>query len=97
MNRPRTIVAGFAISVMLLWSCPVLANGPKHGHKHGKNHQTANGETSFAESDTSEAITNPHSNKGGKLRGHQRANEVAGEHGDQGRSKHSTNSEDSSE
>jgi hypothetical protein len=24
-----------AISVMLLWSCPVLAYGPKHGQKHG--------------------------------------------------------------
>jgi hypothetical protein len=32
MNKPHTIVAGFAISVMLLWSCPVLAHGPKDGH-----------------------------------------------------------------
>jgi hypothetical protein len=88
-NKLHTIVAGLAISVILLWSCPVLAHGPKHAQKHGKTPSTG--------SETSETTTNPHSNKSGKLRGHQRANEVAGEHGEQGRGKHSTDSEDSSE
>jgi hypothetical protein len=95
-NKPHTMVVGLAISVMLSWSCPVLAHGPKQ-HKHSRNHQTTTGVTSSTESDTSETLTNPHSNKGGKLRGHQRANEVAGEHGEQGRGKHGTDSEGSSE
>jgi hypothetical protein len=33
-NKPHTMVVGLAISVMLSWSCPVLAHGPKHEHKH---------------------------------------------------------------
>jgi hypothetical protein len=97
MNKPHTVVVGLAISVMLAWSRPVLAHGPKHEHKQSRNHQTTTGATSSTESDIFETITNPHSNKGGKLRGHERANEVAGEHGEQGRGKYGTDSEGPSE
>jgi hypothetical protein len=30
MDKRHPMVVGFATSVMLSWSCPVLAHGPKH-------------------------------------------------------------------
>jgi hypothetical protein len=46
MDKRHTMVVGLAISVMLSRSCPVLAHGPKHEHKHLGNHQTTTGATS---------------------------------------------------
>jgi len=86
------ILAG--IIAMLAWaSTPVLAghnNGHNHGHKgemsdgsHGVHGKKGHGHKQ--ESVDNDSLENEHGNKGGAERGLDRANEVAGEHGEEGR------------
>ncbi len=88
-----------AIVAAILWSVPAFAGhmgGFGGGHHGGGLHMgTVRGNSGGAKSATStdtetgetgESLSGPRSNKGGELRGLNRANAVAGEHGEQGRS-----------
>jgi len=76
---------------MLLWAAtPVLA-----GHGHGGGNAFGFGDTAKHVGGHHSGTTGkPHSNKHGKDRGLDRANDVAGEHGQQGRANATTHQSD---
>ncbi len=89
MRTNRLVLAAAGVSMLLWMASPVLA-----GHGHGGN--------SFGFGDTEKhggghlfgTTGKPHSNKHGKDRGLDRANDVAGEHGQQGRANATTHKSD---
>jgi hypothetical protein len=87
-NKRTLLVA--AVSTLLSVATPVLA---AHGHSKGNafgigNTEKHSGAHHFGTADK------PHSNKHGKDRGLDRANDVAGEHGQQGRTNAATHQYD---
>ncbi len=89
MRMSKAVWAGAVVAAML-WSLPALA-GPKGLHmgalKHGKSTKTSATSTEDETGETGETLAGTRSNKGGELRGLSRANAVAGEHGEAGRTK----------
>ncbi len=87
MKTSKTVWAG-AVAAAVLWSLPAFA-GPKGLHmgalKHGKSTKTSTMSSESETGETGEASLTTRSNKGGALRGLSRANAVAGEHGEAGR------------
>ncbi len=77
-----------ALAGAILWSAPALAGhgkGLHFGNTKG-NKAKVSATSSDAESgETGETLNGSHSNKGGELRGLNRANAAAGEHGEAGR------------
>jgi len=90
MSANKLALAAAVLSMLLWVAAPVLA-GNNHGggnafdfgntEKHGGGHHFG-------------TKGKPHSNKHGKDRGLDRANDVAGEHGEQGRSNAATHQSD---
>ncbi len=89
MRMRKAVWAGAVVGAML-WSLPALA-GPKGMHlgalKHGKSTRMSTMSSENETGESGEALTGTRSNKGGELRGLDRANAVAGEHGEAGRTK----------
>jgi hypothetical protein len=87
-NKLALAAAGVS---MLLWAAtPALA-----GHGHGGGNAFGFGDTAkHVGGSHSGAAGKPHSNKHGKDRGLDRANDVAGEHGQQGRANAATHQSD---
>jgi hypothetical protein len=91
MRSSRIGLAAGILAMMAWASTPVFAGHDKgHGHKsemsgssHGKHGKKGHGH--HEETDDNDSFENHHSNKGGAERGLDRANEVAGEHGEEGR------------
>ncbi len=87
MTRVLTLALAVAAVVSVLMAAPVLAGttadhgqcGPPAARGH-----TLHGKKPRANKHA-EGITNEHCNKGGALRGLDRADQVAGKHGEQGR------------
>ena len=93
MHLNRITLAAAILSMMSWVAIPTFAGGPNsfgHGHGFGSPHRHGHGSgisgglTGDA-SHGSRAPDDPHSNKGGAQRGLDRANDVAGPHGEQGR------------
>jgi len=102
-------LAAAALSMMSWMSTPVFAGHNSLGHANGHGHKVGTSEVSTegtghhggtkGHGHHHDASDNTHSNKGGALRGLDRANQVAGSHGEDGRdnaSAHHSNDADSS-
>ena len=91
MSRSQLLGASAAMVFFVTTVGSTLA-GPPAGRGHGApsagpGHSSgANHATKAAKGDKDKGV-NKHSNKGGKLRGLDRADQVAGEHGKQGRAR----------
>ena len=94
MSLNRITLAAAALSMLCWISTPAFAqhnHGHGHGHKgkvtktHTKGHHHGGSGHGGDLEGTEETGGNPHSNKGGELRGLNRANDVAGPHGELGR------------
>lgn len=91
----RITFAAAALSMLSWMSTPALAGHNPLGHGHGHSHVVGGAESytkggghhhgAGGHGHHFEASDNLHSNKGGALRGLDRANEVAGSHGQAGR------------
>jgi len=90
MSANKLALAAAGVSMLLWVATPVLA-----GHNHGGGNAFGFGNTERNGGGHHFGTTGkPHSNKHGKDRGLDRANDVAGEHGQQGRANASTHQSD---
>jgi hypothetical protein len=84
-----------ALTAAVVWMLLSMATPVQAGHSHGR--RNAFGLSDKGKRDVgiiSETTGKPHSNKHGKDRGLDRANDVAGEHGQQGRANAATHQSD---
>jgi hypothetical protein len=90
MGANKLVLAAAWVSMLLWAATPVLA-----GHGHGGGNAFGLGDTAkHVGGHHSGTAGKPHSNKHGKDRGLDRANDVAGEHGQQGRANATTHQSD---
>ena len=90
MGASKLVLAAAGVSMLLWVATPVLA-----GHGHGGGNAFGFGDTAKHSGGHRFGTTGkPHSNKHGKDRGLDRANDVAGEHGRQGRANATTHQSD---
>ena len=87
-KKAPTVVTAF--SILALAALPALAghgsNGKGHGHGKGATEvEDSGGGHHHGGKGHHHSSANSHSNKGGELQGLNRANEVAGPHGEEGR------------
>jgi len=90
MRSKKSSIAVTAFSIVALAALPAFAghgsNGKGHGHGKGATEiEDSEGGHHHGGKGHHHSSANSHSNKGGELHGLNRANEVAGPHGEEGR------------
>ena len=89
MGANKLALAAAGVSMLLWVATPVLA-----GHGHGGGNAFGFGDAKHVGGHHFGTAGKPHSNKHGKDRGLDRANDVAGEHGQHGRANATTHQSD---
>jgi hypothetical protein len=91
MDFSKITLAAAVFSMLSGVATPAFAGHNPLGHAHGHGHGAGIGGAPAKSGGHHFGSGNSHSNKGGELRGLDRANEAAGSHGQQGRDKAAAN------